>query len=270
MEFDLSILRQLQQENEYGEERISAHRRDMNRLIDFIYNLPEQAEHREAYANYRKLKLEVVEKNKVFYIFEDGRYTVRTFPKEFRNDSFGLCQGNILKFKGRYCSVVFDIKGDVMGFLGWDKFSDVKYLDSKNYGYLAKQTTFLGEDLLPRAYKQGYFIIVEGSVCKMYLEGFGFNVGASLGSNVSDYVIRKMKRFGKNAIFIPDNDEAGDKYASRIRYCLPEARIFQSTVAKDIDDTRLKMGNDDIVTELKNIITKRLYRPKILKEVTRV
>lgn len=262
-DFDFSIFAQIQMANNMSVDLIPKHRKEMNRCIDTIRSLPGQLHEVDLYADYRKLKREVVHKNKCFYI--DDRWAVAQIPEEFRHDSYGICEGKRFKHLGRYCISMFDVEGDIMGFTGWDKFSDVKYLDSTNYGYKAKHTTFCGMDGLPKAYEQGYFVWVEGPVCKMYIEGFGLNVGSLLGSNINEYVSRIIRRFGKNAIIIPDMDEAGDKLVSLAKYMTPEARIYQSVIAKDVDDTRLKLNNDLIIEELVNIIKDETYKGTILK-----
>lgn len=261
-DFDLSIFAQVQMANNMQSELIPKHRKDMNRMIDAIRAIPGQLKNADLYADFRRLKREVIHKNKAFYI--DPLWTVDRIPMEFRHDSFGLCEGKRLKFKGRYCTAIFDTQGDVMGFVGWDRDEDVKYLDSTNYGYKAKRTTFCGMDALPKGYREGYFIWVEGPVCKMYLEGFGFNVGSLLGSGMSDYVTRIIRRFESNAIIIPDKDEAGDKLVSLAKYLTPKARVYQSVIAKDVDDTRLKLGNDEIVNELVNLVKDKRYKSDIL------
>lgn len=264
MEFDFSIFAQAQMANRMNTELIPSHRKKMTQMIDFINALPGQENHRRLYAEFRRLKPEVVHKNKLFYI-PVKEYTPLILPEEFRHDSFGLCRGSYMQFQGRYCIPMFDMMGDVMGFTGWDRDEDVKYLDSTNYGYKAKRTTFCGMDMLRKAYSEGYCVVVEGPVCKMYIEGFGINVFSLLGSGISDYVGRILNRFGSNLILIPDADEAGDKLAGMAKHMLPQARVYQSCIEKDVDDTRRKMGNDEIINDIVNLIKSPTYRGKILK-----
>lgn len=125
-----------------------------------------------------------------------------------------------------------------MGFVGYDKFEEPKYLDSKNHGYKAKSTTFFGMEKLPEYYKSDHIIIVEGIVCMAWLRQERFNAVASLGSYLNPYASRIFRRFGNKAIFIPDGDEAGAKYAKSVKFELPQARVLRPITDKDVDDTR--------------------------------
>lgn len=265
MEFDISIFAQLSMANRMQNELIPSHRKKLNKMVDTFYDMPEQKEHRELYALWRNLKPEVIHRNKMFYI--DDRWVLSNIPEEFRHDSFDICKGPRIKFLGRYCFPIYDPMGDVMGFVGWDGYEEVRYLDSITYGYKAKVTTLYGMEKLRRAYKQGYVVVVEGPVCKLYIEGFGLLSLSLLGSNMSDYVARILRRFGERCILVPDADEAGDKLVSLSKYMVPQARVYQSVIAKDVDDTRKAMGNDDIIQELIAIVKDKTFKGRILKRM---
>lgn len=161
-------------------------------------------------------------------------------PEELRHDAYGFCRGSTLIFDGRYVYPVKDVRGDVMGFCGYDKFSDTKYLDSKNYGYVAKQYSLWGMECMSVYYRSSepvYF--VEGIVCALYLRQCGMQSLAYLGSMPSKYVIEIMRRLGMRAVVIIDSDEAGLHCRKYLHRVLPSIRILQSVVAKDIDDSRL-------------------------------
>lgn len=174
---------------------------------------------------------------------------ITEIPEEFQHDSLGFCKGNDIIFSGRYVYPVKDVRGNVMGFCGYDKFSDVKYLDSHNHGYSAKSYSCWGMEKLPEYYRNDkpvYF--VEGIVCAAYLRQCGLQSLATLGSNVSPYVTEIIRRFGNRAIFVCDADEAGMKCRYALRKRIPTLRCVQSRIAKDVDDSR--EVDPDFVTEL--------------------
>lgn len=172
-------------------------------------------------------------------------------PEDLRHDSLGFCRDNRIIFSGRLVYPVKDVKGDVMGWCGYDKWEDSKYLDSINNGYKAKVTTFYGMEKLEEAYNNTEPVFfVEGIVCCLFLRQCGLQAFATLGSHISPYVVKIVSRLGHRAVFITDSDEAGTKYRRQVRRVLPMARCYQSTIAKDIDDSRqVDMG---IVEDLRN------------------
>lgn len=160
-------------------------------------------------------------------------------PLELQHDSLGFCRGASVIFDGRYVYPVKDVRGDVMGFCGYDKFSETKYLDSKNHGYVAKTYSLWGMEMLPNYYRSNEPVFfIEGIVCALYLRQCGLQALAYLGSSPSHYVMEIMRRFGMRAVVITDSDDAGTVCRRRINRCLPQIRVVQSTVAKDIDDSR--------------------------------
>lgn len=54
-----------------------------------------------------------------------------------------------------------------------------------------------------------------GSLCKLY-NNVSENVTCTFGSNVSEYQLELLKKFKKNIILIPDEDEAGEKMILRL------------------------------------------------------
>lgn len=187
--------------------------------------------------NVRNLKVETLLKADSFMVQDD--WVMNELPEEFRHDSLGFCEGNNCIFQGRYVYPVKDVKGNVMGLCGYDMFSPVKYLDSKNYGYAAKRYSVYGEEMLPTYYSNDLPVFfVEGIVCCLYLRQEGLQSLAMLGSTPSAYVRNIMKRFGSRAITVCDSDEAGTKCRRTLRHYLPGMRCVQSRIAKDVDDSR--------------------------------
>ena len=185
-----------------------------------------------------------------FFVDEDLLPT--QLPEEFLHDSYGFCQNGFIRFSGRFVYPVKDVRGDVMGFCGYDKFSDVKYLDSRNYGYVAKEYSMWGMEKMSQYYRSNepvYF--VEGIVCALYLRQCGMQALATLGANFSGYAVEIMRRFGQRGIYIADADEAGYKSKLRLNRQVPSMRVVQSRIAKDVDDSR--SVDPDFSVELKKL-----------------
>jgi DNA primase len=182
-------------------------------------------------------------------------------PEEFTEEAIGLCRNKSIVFEGRLVYPVFDVKNQIMGLCGWDKFIEPKYLDSRNQGYKAKRTTLYGMEKLPEYYnsKEPVFV-VEGIVCCLYLRLQGYQALALLGSSMTPYVRIVLKRFGFNLIVIPDSDKAGQGLVNLTKRYLPEARVWQNLLAKDTDDAR-KVDEERVLADISNA-TNPFYRGK--------
>ena len=217
---------------------IEKSRKQLNQIVQLFKSRPDYEELVTAMAEkVRNLEPKTLFDCDSFMVQDDVLIT--EIPEELQHDSLGFCQGNNIKFSGRYVYPVKDVKGDVMGFCGYDKYSDVKYLDSINYGYKAKSFSLYGMEMLPTYYRNNepvYF--VEGIVCCLYLRQSGLQAMAWLGSSISSYVTEIMRRFGMRAICICDSDEAGVKCRKSIYKKLPGIRVLQSSISKDVDDSR--------------------------------
>ena len=178
-------------------------------------------------------------------------------PEWMRVPALGIVKFGRLTQFGRLVYPVKDVKGDVMGFCGWDKFVEPKYLDSKNYGYKAKASTLYGMEKLPEYYKSKEPVFVtEGIVCCLWLRANGFQAMALLGSNMTPYVIEILKRFGSRLVMVPDNDETGDKFVRKIKWSLKKAIIIQPAYGKDLDGCRkIDEGiyEKQLISELKSL-----------------
>lgn len=205
----------------------------------------------------RKLPIQLAYDYDLFWIDEET--TISELPEWMLPDTLGIVRsGKYIVEAGRLIYPVKDVKGQVMGFCGWDKFDErVKYLDSKNYGYKAKATTFYGMEELPKYYvnKKPVFV-TEGIVDCIWLRWRGFQAFALLGSQMSSYVIQILKRFGSRLIMVPDNDDAGNSFISQIKRTLPKALIVQARFGKDVDGMRkLDDGKyeNDLIKELSSL-----------------
>ena len=216
---------QLQMLSMSANDSVAEARLKLDRIAEIFQNRPEQKEWIQAFAWLRKdFPVEALIQAGAFAVnFYD---TPSILPEELQHDSLGFVS-------------VKDTRGHVAGWCGYDAFEDPKYLDSKNYGYNAKDALFYGAEMLPTYYRNNRPVfIVEGIVCCLWLRSQGFQALASLGSYLTPYMVVVLKRFGRRCIVIPDSDEAGNKYRHQVQMALPMARCVQSCVAKDIDDSR--------------------------------
>ena len=222
-----------------AETTVSSLRKQLNEIVAFFKSRPQYLEEVTIMAEQvRFLDVQTLLDCDSFMVQDDWLMT--ELPEELQHDSLGFCSGMYCNFQGRYVYPVKDVHGDVMGFTGYDKFSEVKYLDSKNVGYKAKSYSFWGMERLPAYYRsKDPVFFVEGIVCALYLRQCGMQSLAYLGSNLSPYQVEIMKRFGTRAIVVCDSDEAGTRTRKSLKYKNPIARVVQSRIAKDIDDSRL-------------------------------
>ncbi len=220
------------------ETTIDMERKVLNRLVEWFKSRDTYLEEVTVFAEkVRNLDVQTLLDCDSFMVQDD--FLLTELPEEFTHDSLGFCKGAYSPFQGRYVYPVKDVRGDVMGFCGYDKFSPTKYLDSLNYGYRAKSYSLWGMERLPVYYRNKepvYF--VEGIVCALYLRQSSLQSLAMLGSSVTPYVTEIIRRFGDRAIICCDSDEAGTKCRRMLRYRVPMARLVQSKISKDIDDSR--------------------------------
>ena len=213
-------------------------RQELNNVVAWFR---EQEWHQNAMeaciVNGRLLPLTVADEADCFFVPET--LLPYELPEWMQAPALGIVKFGSITQAGRLVYPVKDVKGDVMGFCGWDKFVDPKYLDSKNYGYKAKATTLYGMEKLPEYYESNKPVYVtEGIVCCLWLRSQGFQALALLGSNMTHYVIEILKRFGSRLVMVPDNDQTGDSFIRKIKWNLKKAIIVQAAFGKDLDGCR--------------------------------
>lgn len=233
-------------------------REDLNRIVEFFRSQPYHEQYVDiAFVQARKLPKWIADEQKIFFVDED--ILISEIPEEFHAEALGIIKKGKSVYSGRLVYPVMDVKGNVMGFCGWDKFDEPKYLDSRNHGYKAKATTFYGMEKLSQYYKSDKPVyVVEGIVCCLYLRSIGLQAIAILGSNLTPYVIQILRRFGSRLIVIPDNDvigkqidlldslPAGEHLVKLVKKQLSLAIIIQSIIDKDVDDTRQHEDKEEL------------------------
>lgn len=223
----------------YGAEySIEDLREDLGRVVDYFKNESYWKLAMEAFiVNYRKLPMQVAIDSDAFAIEENT--PLATLPEWMKSDALGVVKWKNIVMAGRCVFPVKDVNGAVAGFVGWDPFAEPKYLDSKNYGYKAKQTMLYGMEKLPEYYKSKKPVFVtEGLMDTLYLRFKGFQALATLGSYMTPYVVQILSRFKDRLAMVPDNDPTGDNYVKQVKRCLPKAMVFQVAHGKDIEGCR--------------------------------
>lgn len=233
-----NIFQELQSLTLAEQNSITKSRKVLNDIVEWFKQRPDYLEQLTIMAEkVRNLEPQTLIDCDSFMVRDD--MAVNELPEEFHHDSYGFVRGVDLVFSGRYVYPVKDVKGDVMGFCGYDKFHDIKYKDSVNYGYVATRYSCWGMEKLPEYYRsKDPVFFVEGIVCALYLRQCGLQALATLGSNVTPYVREIIKRFGHRAIYVADSDEAGNACKKVLGKHIPSLRVIQSRIAKDVDDSR--------------------------------
>lgn len=210
----------------------------------------------------RKIPREAFESIDTFFVNPEDY--VAELPDWMLDRSHGFIYNEqYFVYGGRYVFPVKDVRGDVMGFVGYVYNETPKYLDSKTFGYRAKRTTMFGMEKLPEYYKSNKSLfIVEGLMDMVYLRHNGHNSLALLTSKIGKYQAEILKRFGNRCVIIADNDSfdkfsdektAGENFVAQAFKYVPEARVYQTVRASDINDViRLDDGKyeNQVLTDL--------------------
>lgn len=236
-------------------------RTDLDKIPEFFKSMPYHKDAMEAFLiNTRNMPRSVIEDSGAFFI--DENIEKLDLPEWMRSESLGIVHKGYIPLFGRCVFPVKDPRGHVMGFVGWDPTTTPKYLDSYNYGYKAKATTFFGmENILSYYESKEPVYIVEGLMCSLWLRSKGFQSLASLGSHLTPYCVTIAKRFGNRLVMIPDNDEAGESYLRQCYFQLPKAFKIMVKDGKDVDGCR-RDHEEELIQDLGNI-TNPSYKPII-------
>lgn len=260
-------------------------RKDLRRVKEYFQSQPYHNRAMEAFLlEHRQLPESCIKDLDAFFILEDQ--DIDELPEWLIAEPMGMLKRGHLTYAGRVVFPVKSPKGEIMGFIGWEPFDKPKYLDSDNYGYKAKVSTFFGMENLPEYYTDDKPIfITEGLMCTAWLRANGFHAMASLGSVLSKYCINILKRFGNRCYIVPDNDEAGLNFLNQVRYALPQARKImvrnftvtakkamgdgtieeREEITKDIEQLRLYY-EEELLEDLRNLDNPS-YRLKVLIRV---
>lgn len=231
-------------------------RADLGRIVEYFKGQDYWAEAMYAFlVDYRQMAMEVAEFSDAFAV--DENTPVDSLPDWMKAEALGFVKRDWIPMWGRCVFPVKDVLGQVAGFVGWDPFVKPKYLDSKNYGYKAKQSMLYGMEKIPEYYTSKEPVYVtEGMMDTLYFRWKGFQAMATLGSYLTPYMRAILRRFGDRLVLIPDNDETGDHYVAQAKRELPRAIICQCAFGKDIEGFRKYEEHkyeEQLLHELRNL-----------------
>lgn len=242
---------------------IKEQRQLLTEMVDWFCSLDNQSEALTIVAKERGLLPVTLKQHNCFFIDEET--VLADIPDKYRDETLGLIRNKYIVYLGRFVYPVKDPNGLVMGLCGWDPYVQPKYLDSKNFGYKAKHNTMYGMEKLFEYYTNDKpVVVVEGIVDCLLLRENGMQALAVLGSMLSSYVITILSRFGDRCIVITDNDNylgtaedktSGEGFVKQVHWKLPQARVYQTTTAKDLDDVyrSSEESKNNLIEDLKNI-----------------
>ena len=155
------------------------------------------------------------------------------------------------KFRERVMFPIINTGGKVIGFGGRTiGQAEPKYLNSpENKVFQKKNNLYALNTTKQDIGKEGYAILVEGymDVIALYQHGVR-NVGASLGTALTDNQARLINRYTKNVVLSYDADNAGRNAALRGIEVLSKqdckVRVLHVTDGKDPDEFIKKNGKD--------------------------
>ena len=155
------------------------------------------------------------------------------------------------KFRDRVMFPIINTSGKVIGFGGRTiGQAEPKYLNSpENKVFQKKNNLYALNTTKQDIGKEGYAILVEGymDVIALYQHGVR-NVGASLGTALTDNQARLLNRYTKNVVLSYDADNAGRSAALRGIEVLSKqdckVKVLHVTDGKDPDEFIKKNGRD--------------------------
>lgn len=164
------------------------------------------------------------------------------------------------KFRNRVMFPIINTSGKVIGFGGRaiDKDDNPKYLNSPESKVFRKKNNLYGLNLSRNdVSKEGYIILVEGymDVIGLYQAGI-HNVGASLGTALTEAQAKMIKRYANKVVLSYDADNAGIQAALRGMDILKgegcNVSVMHVTDGKDPDEFIKKEGKQSFLNLVAN------------------
>lgn len=176
------------------------------------------------------------------------------------------------KFRNRIVFPIIDTRGRVVGFGGrvLDN-SHPKYLNSPETVVFNKGFNLYSLNLVAENLNRQKILLVEGymDVISLYSNGVDFAV-ASLGTALTKYQAKLLKRYGENVYICYDNDKAGIKATLRAIDVLNEQEIDPKVVVlpegMDPDDFIKENGKAAFHKKINNALTYVDFKVYTLKK----
>lgn len=190
------------------------------RTIDIICNEihrrdPRQLEFVKTIADMRGLNIDILLENQCFYV-PNQTYLSGIFPelKLYQKDLSITTTENTL-WKARFIIPIRDFYGKPYGFVGYDKFSNAKYVEWDSPVYRKATIKAIGLDTLDEILDSRYCIFTEGSFDYFRGRQNGLSIMANLGisfNRLLKLIINKL-----DVVFVAyDNDDTGLKNMNTI------------------------------------------------------
>lgn len=178
-------------------------------------------------------------------------------------------------FINRIIFPIHDLNGEVVGFTGRTYLPDSlppKYLNSKETVIFKKGNILFNYHRAASAIRlEKKLIIVEGNMdaIRMYVNGIK-NTIALMGTSLTTFQIKEIKKMRVPVILMLDNDEAGLTATYQVGELLEKENISVNVVRlsgeKDPDDYIIKNGIEQIKENIKNAISFLEFKLSYLKK----
>lgn len=171
------------------------------------------------------------------------------------------------KFRNRVIFPIINTSGKVIGF-GGRAIGDAmpKYLNSPENIVFSKKNNLYALNISKQDIgKSGYAVLVEGYMDVISLYQYGIrNVGASLGTALTENQSKLLKRYTKNVVLSYDSDDAGRNAALRGIEVLGaediKVKVLHVSDGKDPDEFIKKNGKEAFLNLVKNAMPMIEYK----------
>ncbi|OSS43160.1 DNA primase [Desulfurella amilsii] len=187
---------------------------DVNKFAcEFFQKKLKNSDFAQNYLEKRQIKQETQEVFQLGYNPNDNSlvdFLLKKYSIKLLNES-GIVSNAYNIFAGRLMFPISDEYGKIVGFAGRALHDNqkAKYINTKETAIFLKQRLLYGFDKA-KTYTKDYLIVCEGyfDCIRLYQEGLQCT-SATMGTNLSDYHIRLIKRYTDKIYFNFDSDEAG-------------------------------------------------------------
>lgn len=196
--------------------------------------------------------------------FEDEEILASTLVKKYNNNYVDT-------FRNRLMFPIMDVKNRVIAFGGRVLDNSLpKYINSPDTVVYNKGRNLYGLNIAKNA-KLDNIIMVEGYMDCISLHQRGIpNVVASLGTALTEFQGRLLRKYSEKVVISYDSDGAGQAATQRGLEILKnigcDVRILQMEGAKDPDEFVIKYGNGRFNLLVENAISLIEFKAKMLKQ----
>lgn len=229
-------------------------KRIINKVTDEIYDRdPKQIAYVSKLADFRGLKPETLINHGCFYI-QSPDYIESLFSDlPLFRDYLEISNSSNTLWKTRLVIPIRDFYGEVYGFVGWDKFSNAKYVEYSAELYRKSTLKVIGLPNVSNILDSKYVILTEGSFD--YFRGIqnDLSILANLGISFNKRLKPLLSKL--DVVFTAyDSDEAGTKNMNTIDKLHPNVyHIIFNDIEKIDDEGNTKKSKCDLDDAGKNL-----------------